>query len=81
MRKLKLPEKSGPKRWWLTEIEDKWPYKLAPADIHFVKSGNQKSMKRPTIRRSRTIDLLTAFLIVGGLFLIFRKLHSARRVS
>lgn len=41
----------GPKEWWLTEFEDPWPYKVAPADVYFSKSANQETLKRePVIR-------------------------------
>jgi hypothetical protein len=32
---LKLPANTGPASWWLTEFEDRWPYRAAPADVYF----------------------------------------------
>jgi hypothetical protein len=46
---LKLPEKTGPADWWLTEFEDNWPYKVAPADVYFSRDTNQEPVKRPPI--------------------------------
>ena len=46
---LALPETSGPTQWWLTEFEDPWPYRVAPADLYFAQSENQNSVKRPPI--------------------------------
>jgi hypothetical protein len=46
---LKLHENTGPAAWWLTEFEDKWPYRVAPADVYFARDKNQGSMKRPPI--------------------------------
>ncbi|HEV3236644.1 MAG TPA: hypothetical protein VGZ25_06620, partial [Gemmataceae bacterium] len=46
---LKLPEKTGPAEMWLTEFEDNWPYKIAPADLYFAKDDNQGTVKRPPI--------------------------------
>jgi hypothetical protein len=46
---LTLPETSGPTQWWLTEFEDPWPYRVAPADLYFAQSENQNSVKRPPI--------------------------------
>jgi hypothetical protein len=48
---LKLPETTGPATWWLTEFEDRWPYKVAPADVYFEPDGEQNTVKRPPIVR------------------------------
>lgn len=48
---LKLPETTGPAEWHLTEFEDRWPYKVAPADVYFSPSANQAFIKRtPFVR-------------------------------
>src|SRR5262249_24164344 len=49
LEKLKLPETTGPHEWWLTEFEDDWPYKVAPADVYFSRSSDQITVKRPPI--------------------------------
>jgi hypothetical protein len=46
---MKLPETTGPAEWWLTEFEDNWPYKVAPADVYFTRAVNQQTVKRPPI--------------------------------
>jgi hypothetical protein len=46
---LKLPEATGPAEWWLTEFEDDWPYRVAPADVYFARDPDQKAVKRPPI--------------------------------
>jgi hypothetical protein len=46
---LKLPENTGPANWWLTEFEDDWPYRIAPADVYFSRSDNQRDVRRPPI--------------------------------
>jgi hypothetical protein len=46
---LKLPETTGPENWWLTEFEDAWPYRTAPADVYFARGGDQSPIKRPPI--------------------------------
>src|SRR5262249_34768493 len=46
---LNLPETTGPADWWLTEFEDRWPYKIAPADLYFSRDVEQNSIKRPPI--------------------------------
>jgi Uncharacterized protein conserved in bacteria (DUF2330) len=51
LEQLKLPETTGPAEWWLTEFEDEWPYKVAPADVYFSRSKNQDALKREPIVR------------------------------
>jgi len=46
---LQLPEATGPAEWWLTEFEDRWPYRAAPADVYFARGADQNSIKRPPI--------------------------------
>jgi hypothetical protein len=46
---LKLPATAGPARWWLTEFEDDWPYRAAPADVYFSRSADQGKVKRPPV--------------------------------
>jgi hypothetical protein len=46
---LKLPETTGPADWWLTEFEDDWPYRPAPADVTFSRSPTQDEVRRPPI--------------------------------
>jgi hypothetical protein len=53
---LKLPAKAGPAEWWLTEFEDPWPYKIAPADVYFARSENQESVRREPIVRYVSVE-------------------------
>jgi hypothetical protein len=46
---LKLPEATGPRQWWLTEFEDDWSYRVAPADVYFGRALKQDALKRPPI--------------------------------
>jgi hypothetical protein len=46
---LKLPPTTGPAEWWLTEFEDDWPYRAAPADVYFRRAADQSPVKRPPI--------------------------------
>jgi hypothetical protein len=46
---LKLPKETGPAEWWLTEFEDNWAYRVAPADVYFAKATDQDTVKRPPI--------------------------------
>ena len=46
---LRLPENAGPTSWYLTEFEDRWEYKVAPADVYFAKSESQEDVRREAI--------------------------------
>ncbi|HTU21544.1 MAG TPA: DUF2330 domain-containing protein [Gemmataceae bacterium] len=46
---LNLPPTTGPAQWWLTEFEDDWPYRSAPADVYFSRSEDQDPVQRPPI--------------------------------
>jgi hypothetical protein len=46
---LKLPATTGPAEWWLTEFEDDWPYRVAPADVTFSPDQDQSPVHRPPI--------------------------------
>jgi hypothetical protein len=46
---LRLPEATGPQTYWLTEFEDHWPYRVAPADLYFAASAKQGTLERPPI--------------------------------
>jgi Uncharacterized protein conserved in bacteria (DUF2330) len=48
---LKLPAATFPAELWLTEFEDNWPYKLAPADVYFSRDADQSTVKREAIIR------------------------------
>jgi hypothetical protein len=46
---LQLPKETGPAEWWMTEFEDNWAYRVAPADVYFAKASDQSTVKRPPI--------------------------------
>lgn len=47
---LKLPDAALPKDAWLTEFEDRWPYRVAPGDLWFSKAASQTNVRRePTV--------------------------------
>jgi hypothetical protein len=46
---LRLPSTTGPKAWYLTEFEDHWPYRAAPADLYFHPSADQGDIRRPAV--------------------------------
>ncbi len=48
---LKLPGIDPQKDWFLTEFEDAWPYRPAPADLYFSPSIDQSPLERPPVVR------------------------------
>lgn len=64
---------------WLTELEDWWPYKVAPADLVFEKSASQTTLKRPPIieytsnEREEDVALASALVLVAAPFLRRRR--------
>lgn len=63
---LNLPETTAPAGWWLTEFEDNWPYKIAPADVYFAQGQYQISVKRPPIIEYVSTDVPSD----GGLYAV-----------
>lgn len=63
---LNLPQTTGPAEWWLTEFEDNWPYRRAPADVYFAHSRDQTSVKRPPI-----IEYVSSPWPADGMFYVF----------
>jgi hypothetical protein len=80
---LKLPEASGPADFWLTEFEDDWPYRVAPADLYFTLSQDQTTLKRPAIVEYVSTALPTDVMFCAlGVFVLapplVRRLRRAR---
>jgi hypothetical protein len=79
---LNLPETTGPTEWWLTEFEDNWPYKIAPADLYFASAVKQDAVKRPPILRYVSTDApgditLVALVAVMSMPLFWRRRQRA----
>jgi hypothetical protein len=49
LEQLRLPITTGAAEWWLTEFEDPWPYRAAPADVSFARDADQGEVKRPPV--------------------------------
>lgn len=47
---------SGAPEWWLTEFEDPWPYRAAPADLYFAASDEQSDVRREPIIQYTSVD-------------------------
>ena len=51
---LKLDQQTGPARFWLSEFVDHWPYGVAPGDVYFSPSRDQKEVAH--LDTPRTLD-------------------------
>lgn len=51
---LKLDQQTGPARFWLSEFVDRWPYGVAPGDVYFSPSRDQKEVAH--LDTPRTLD-------------------------
>ena len=49
LAQLRLPAGTGPADWYLTEFEDPWPYRAAPADVYFARDPSQDDVRRDPI--------------------------------
>ncbi|MGC3969957.1 MAG: DUF2330 domain-containing protein [Pirellulales bacterium] len=49
LNELKLPGSTGPETFVLTEFEDDWAYRKAPADVYFDVVADQSGVKRPKV--------------------------------
>jgi hypothetical protein len=69
---LRLPATTGPNEWWLTEFEDDWPYRAAPADVYFDRNPDQREVKRDPIIRYVAVPRPpdgSAYLLAGAVAL------------
>jgi hypothetical protein len=74
LEQLRLPETTGPAEWWLTEFEDNWPYRVAPADVYFSRSENQNDVRRPPIVhyvKGRSAPDVMPFVLAAAIGLMF----------
>ena len=62
---LNLPETTGPAEFWLTEFEDDWPYRVAPADLYFTASSDQSRVKRKPIIVYASSNLPSDFMFAA----------------
>jgi hypothetical protein len=78
---LNLPETTGPEEYWLTEFEDSWPYRVAPADLHFSAGLDQSTVKRPPIIEyvSSAWPTDVTFYALAGVMVVPPLLRRARR--
>src|SRR5262249_47360931 len=83
LQQLKLDEKTGPAEWWLTEFEDDWAYRVAPADVYFSRDPDQGTVKRPPVIQYASTSWpfdVTAIALAGALVgpTLIRKLRGKR---
>jgi hypothetical protein len=70
---LQLPSSSGPSRWWLTKIDDQWPYEKAAGDVYFSPATREKSFNLSAASTSKTIELSGLTLVALFSWTLLRK--------
>lgn len=75
---LGLPESTGPQRWWLTNIEDLWPYEQAKGDVYFSPVDSPRSFNLDSRHRPVQLDASLLMLLALGGLLKLRRLNGAR---
>jgi hypothetical protein len=81
LAQLRLPPRTGPRDWRLTEFEDEWPYRPAPADLYFRRCVNQDNVRRPPSIRyvqspyptDMTVFALATMMIVPPVWMRVRR--------
>ena len=68
---LNLPASAMPKDPWLTELEDEWPYRMAPSDLTFARSATQAPLEREPVIEYTAIERRDDVAFAGILFVPF----------
>lgn len=78
---LGLPATSGPAEWYLTEFEDPWPYRAAPADVYFARDDNQADVRREPITQYIAANSRPdgTFFVLACAFVLVPLLNRVRR--
>ncbi len=81
---LKLPETTGPAKWFLTELEDNWPYRVAPSDVYFRRDADQSTIKRPAVIQYVSAPYptdMTVYALAAVMFLppLWRRVRRGRK--
>jgi len=62
---LNLPNTTGPAKWWLTLIEDKWPYEKAAGDVYFSPVAKQRSFNRNNSTQLYQMDVFVLIILAA----------------
>jgi hypothetical protein len=70
LSKLGLPSATGPSKWWLTEIEDQWPYEKAAGDVYFSPVAKQVTMDRDSKPRAYQMDASALVMLLSFIWVV-----------
>lgn len=70
LEKLNLPESTGPSKWWLTEIEDQWPYKKAAGDVYFAPVAKQITFDRSANSQRNPMDASALVMLASFIWVV-----------
>jgi hypothetical protein len=75
---LQLPTSTGPSRWWLTKIDDQWPYETAAGDVYFSPAAKEKSFNLSALSTGKTIELSGLAMMALFSWTMLRKRHNCQ---
>lgn len=70
---LQLPSSTIASRWWLTKIDDQWPYQEAAGDVYFSPVDREKSFSLSSASTGRTVELSGLALVALFSWSLLRK--------
>jgi len=73
LQELNLAAATGPETWWLTEIEDQWPYEKAAGDVYLVPVAKPMLIDRDGRNQPYRVDASLLAMLALGLLLKLRK--------
>jgi hypothetical protein len=82
LKLLKLPEKTPPASWWLTEFEDHSSVRPGDADVSFSVSEDQTTVERPRhvkYVRSRVPDCLMCYALAAYMLIPYLVRYARRK--
>ena len=77
LEKLRLPESTGPSKWWLTEIEDQWPYDKATGDVYFSRVAKSATFQRKATSQRTQMDASGLFILAS--FILMKRSAKQKR--
>jgi hypothetical protein len=70
---LNLPKNTGSEKWWLTKIENDWPYDKAAGDVYFSPASKQSTFDMSSNSQTNQMDASALVMIAGFIWVIRMK--------
>jgi hypothetical protein len=76
---LQLPQATGPSRWWLTKIDDQWPYEQAAGDVYFAPAARESNVSISAASSHTPVDVTGFALVAAFSWTLWAKRNRKRR--